>query len=173
MSEKDVLCDLDTCSISKFSIQHKNVLARVVDIIDGDTLILVFDFLGTYFKFTARLKGIDVSELHNTNDDLKKMSVIAKMRVLSLLVSDNNVASYGYLPNDRKGIRSLCETHPLLVHVDCDGFDKYGRVLVNVRTLNQSIDLSELLIKEKLAYAYSGATKKSSSEQAAYFSQKA
>ena len=163
------LRDLDLCNVSKFSIHNENVLARVVDIVDGDTMVLVFELLGEYFKFNARLKGIDVSELHNSNDDLKQVSASAKMRVLSVLLADNNVASYGYLPSDRKEIRSLCQKHPLLVYVDCDGFDKYGRVLVTIRTLNQSIDLSKLLIEEKLAYAYSGGTKKTSCQQVSYF----
>lgn len=169
MTTRDVLCDLDLGSVSKFSIHNENVLARVVDIIDGDTMVLVFELLGKFFKFNARLSGIDVSELHNSNDDLKQVSVLAKMRVLSVLLSDNNIASYGYLPSDRKGIQSLCEKYPLLVYVDCDGFDKYGRVLATVRTLNQSINLSKMLIEENFAYAYSGGKKKTSCEQVSYF----
>ena len=44
--------------------------ARLVDIIDGDTVYLVIPFLDNYFKFNTRVSGIDTPEKHGKTKEI-------------------------------------------------------------------------------------------------------
>ena len=63
----------------------------------------------------------------------------------------------------RHGIHEILDKDMVIVFVECLNFDKYGRLLANV--FFDKINLSEYLIKHKLAYHYTGDTKLTEEEQ--------
>lgn len=51
------------------------------------------------------------------------------------------------------------------VYIECKEYDKYGRLLANVYTLDKHELISDILIKEKLSYHYDGNKKLTPEEQ--------
>ena len=79
--------ELKKCSIETptFSLEGINTYAKVVSVIDGDTIVLVIPFLNTYFKFNCRLSNIDTCEIHSSNKKLKEFGIKAKYRLIELI----------------------------------------------------------------------------------------
>jgi endonuclease YncB( thermonuclease family) len=146
-----------------FSLNGIKTEARVVDVIDGDTLALVFPIFNKYFKFHIRLNGIDTCEIHSKNEILKTKGLKAKRRMIELLYPletiEDNIEIY------KKQILSLFDRYVSIVWLECLEFDKYGRLLGNVFIKDKKLNVCDVLIDEKLAYRYDGSTKLSKEEQ--------
>lgn len=115
---------------------------RVIKCYDGDTITIVFKMPNdnTIYRASVRLNGIDCPELKSNNEYEKECAKIAKQRVEALIL--NRII---YLENIKT--------------------EKYGRALADVYfKYNESskvkFHLNDLLIKERLAVAYDGGTKK-------------
>jgi endonuclease YncB( thermonuclease family) len=110
---------------------------RVVDVYDGDTITVVrrrfvVPCCPKLDSFKVRLHGIDCPELRSKNDDEKKVAIMVKEHIQTMILG--------------KVVR-------LTVH----GYDKYGRVLANVSC--QDTDISEHLLGKGFAVPYFGKTK--------------
>lgn len=117
-----------------FTLKHLVTAAKIHHVYDGDSFWMSCMFHGAPTTFKCRLQGIDTPELNSHNETEKKLALLAKGRVIDLV---NNK----------------------IVHVTCGEFDKYGRVLVDI-TLPNGKNLTQLLIDEKLGFAYDGSTKR-------------
>lgn len=110
--------------------------ARVVSVYDGDTLTLTVKkwhpFRCRIFSYKARIYGIDCPELRSKNEEERKAAVYARDKVTSL-VQDK------------------------VVDVNVRGYDKYGRVLCDIKQGKTSI--AEMLLSMGLAVPYFGKTK--------------
>jgi len=129
---QSVTLESTTSSVPFFTLKGHKCRAKVVHVYDGDTIHLVFDFLGKTFKWHTRIAHVDTPELKTKNVEEKKM---------------------GYEVRDK--LRELIDNK--LVDIVCLDFDKYGRVLAEITYNGERID--EWLIKNGYAKSYEGKTK--------------
>lgn len=120
--------------INELSLENLKINGKVVSVYDGDTVKIVFPFLGQLFKWNCRLTGVDTPELR-TRNELEKQ--------------------HGYFVRDKLREKILNK----VVEVECGDFDKYGRLLTTIYIENDNVN--EWLIKNDYAFAYDGGTKKS------------
>lgn len=115
--------------------------AKIVYIYDGDTMHVVFNALGDYYRWNCRVMGVDTPEIRTKNLKEKEM---------------------GYK------VRDILKNYFLnqIVTIKCYKFDKYGRLLIDVflpehvPNDKNSAMLSNWLIDNEYAYPYGGGTKK-------------
>lgn len=145
----------------KFSLCGVNESVRVVDVYDGDSLMIVMPCFGEYVRFPLRIDGIDTCELNSTACKTKQLALDAKAMVFKLITGQTLTAGIK--------IRDYLDQNYTLVTIGCKDFDKYGRLLAHVTTRNGD-DLAAKLIECKLATAYHGGKKLSEDEQIAVLS---
>lgn len=145
-----------------FTMNGMNTYARVVNVIDGDTLSLVIPLFDKYFKFSVRIYGIDTCEIHSNDVEIKDKGLKAKYRVIEML-SKKDIKDV--LCISRKQIIDLFNNNMSIVWIECLDFDKYGRLLANVFFDNKTKSIAEILVSEKLAYRYDGGTKLTEEQQ--------
>lgn len=145
---------------SYFSFNGLNCMTRVIDITDGDTIKTIIKFKDEYFKIVVRLNSIDTCETRSKCEENKKIGMDAKKRIYNLITGKtiDNI--------DKKIIKKELNSNCYQVYIKCYDFDKYGRVLADIYSKPDDIDsFSSILIKEKLAYVYTGKTKLTEKEQ--------
>lgn len=153
----------DAPTLSKLLCDHAT-WARVVDILDGDTVIVVFEFLGTPLKWNVRLNGIDTCELKSKDADAQDLATLAQKRLFQLLVARANTddvdACKSMMPTNRQAVRSYLQCNQTIVFMTCRGIDKYGRLLADLYAQTSSreeggayasISINATLIAEGLA----------------------
>jgi len=145
-----------------FTMNGMNTFARVVNVIDGDTLSLVIPLFDKYFKFNVRIYGIDTCEIHSNDTEIKDKGLKAKYRVIEML-SKKDIKDV--LCISRKQIIDLFNANICIVWIECLDFDKYGRLLGNVFFDNKTKNIADILVSEKLAYRYDGGTKLTEEQQ--------
>ena len=119
--------------IKEFSFKGEEKNAKVVDIYDGDTIKIVFAVNGKLYKFNCRIQHVDTPEIR-TRNKLEK--------------------EYGLKVRDKLKEKILGK----VVKVVCDDFDKYGRLLIDIKL--EDILISEWLISNNYAFSYDGGKKK-------------
>ena len=144
----------------EFNLKGCKTYGRVVDIVDGDTMVVVLPLFDKYYKFCIRLSGIDTFELKSKNQRLHEVGLKARNRVLEIISCDENITSC-----NRKDLQKICKEEVFIVWVECLDYDKYGRVLANIFKDKNELSISKILLNEKLAYEYSGGTKLTEEEQ--------
>lgn len=145
-----------------FSLNGINTFARVVNVIDGDTISLILPLFDKYFKFHVRINGIDTCEVHSDDKEIKDKGLKAKYRVIELL-SKKDIKDI--LCITRKQIIELFNNFVCVIWVECLEFDKYGRLLANVFINDKTKSIANILIDEKLAYKYDGSKKLTEEQQ--------
>jgi len=110
----------------------------VLKVYDGDTITVAsrIDNVGKIWKWPVRLRGIDCPEIRSSDEQEKKMAIIARTILKNRLIPNN--------------IGQIVE----LKNID---YDKYGRILCNVYHCDQH--LSKWMIDQCLAVKYDGGTK--------------
>ena len=147
-----------------FSLLGEKMYGRVVDIHDGDTITVILNLFGSFFKFKVRLAEIDTCEITSKVEQNKSLAIQAKVRLISLIC--NRDISNCMLLTDKKALISFLEENNHCVWLQCLQFDKFGRLLANIYCDHSSNEsFSEILIKENLAYKYEGKTKLTESQQ--------
>ena len=119
-------------SVPFFNLKGHTCRAKVVHVYDGDTLHLVFEYLGHLFKWHARIAHVDTPELKTKNLEEKKFGYEVRDKLKELI-------------NDK------------VVDVVCLDFDKYGRVLTEITYNGTRVD--KWLIDNGYAKVYEGKTK--------------
>ncbi len=139
------LKSVDHTKIPLFSFENKVIIARIVDVYDGDTCTLLFEYNGEIMKYKSRAMGYDCAEMKPKKDDPnrdqeKKLALAAKARFIELT----------------GGVDAF-------VQVKCLEFDKYGRILGYFYKMNDDVEKAEsvnaIMIKEGHGKAYDGGTK--------------
>jgi endonuclease YncB( thermonuclease family) len=156
-------------STPKFNgaLNNKFLVARVVDIYDGDTITCIINVFNEYFLFNVRLGDIDTCEIKSKNIKCKAKAQEAQNYLYELITKK--------IKNDfnfsRKHLCSLLESKVYLVNILCGTLDKYGRLLgwiFDLEDLSQdktSKSFNHILVDKKLAYLYQGDTKLTEEEQ--------
>jgi endonuclease YncB( thermonuclease family) len=128
-------------------------LSRLINVIDGDTIVCVLPVLGNFFKFNVRLRGIDTCELKSKDPSLRDKALKARDYLITRLFN------YPHRM-EKKETQKYLEDNVIIVYLHCYEFDKYGRLLADVYLgENNEFSLSEELIRENLAYPYEGGKK--------------
>jgi len=141
--------------------QNYKTWARVVDVIDGDSIIMIFPSFHEIkrpIKFNTRLADLDTAEIRDKNHNVRTQAVRARLRLIELLLQTDNFPSF----SSRADIQKYFETHPTQVWVCCRDLDKYGRVLVEVFTNESEIEsvcINKRILAEGLAQPYDGGKK--------------
>lgn len=150
-SRNKKLRDLRSCDVPMFSMKGLTVLAKVVEIYDGDTFKAIFYYPNdndkhNVVKMTCRLHGIDAPEmkplksLPNRDEHIRKAHV-ARQRLCQLLT---DCCSENQNLDDNKK----------LIQLHFKGNDKYGRCLVECE------NVQTIMIQEGLCTPYDGGRKK-------------
>ena len=129
--------DIVNNNVEELSFKNQIIECKVVSVYDGDTIKCVFPLNGKLYKWNCRINGIDTPEIRTKSVLEKELGLKARDFLREKILNKN-----------------------VIIH--CNDFDKYGRLLVNVKI--DKIDISELMIKKGFAYKYNGKTKKKWSE---------
>ena len=119
-----------------FTLNNRLIKGKCVDVYDGDTIKLVLSISldeDKLYKWNCRINRVDTPELRTKNKLEKEM---------------------GYTVRDKLREKIFNK----IVTVNCDTFDKYGRLLVEIEIDGENI--SDWLIKNEYAFKYDGGTKK-------------
>ena len=163
------LSQMDHCTYDntkEFSLKDKVIIAKVVDIYDGDTITVVINLFDNFWRFNIRLSAIDTCEMKSKNEKAKLLAYKARDRLFHLICAcDTTVADL-----NRKSLRILLNKSNYYVKLKCGDFDKYGRLLafvfpVNCKDIDERNSFNKQLVREKLAYTYMGDTKLTEEEQ--------
>jgi endonuclease YncB( thermonuclease family) len=133
--------------------------ARVVDIYDGDTIQIVIPVYDSYFRFHARLLGIDSCEMKSSLN--KCLAIKSRNRLLQLCGVECQLED----SLTRKQIQTLLQHKVSIIFAKCFGNDKYGRQLVSISLDKDTESFADILYNEKLVYHYTGGKKLSEDEQ--------
>lgn len=144
-----------------FSLKGTKTWARVVQIYDGDTITCVLPVLGAHYKFSVRMAGIDTCEMRSSNPAVMAKAIIARDRVFE---SITGLYSMGL---SKKELTEVLGREVYLVWLECQGWDKYGRLMADVHVTPDDESIAALLLREKLAYAYGGGAKLTEADQLA------
>ena len=109
--DKQRVCKINPINTEKFNLRNgKTYAAKVVRIIDGDTLVCIFKpFLSSgYYQFTIRLLNYDAPETRTLNPEEKARGLLAKSYLIHILS------------------RVKC------IYILCSEFDAFGRILGHV-----------------------------------------
>lgn len=162
ITEQLIRCNTDTVSL--FALEGR-FIGKVVEIYDGDTCKIVLPYNNILCKFICRLSGIDAPEIkprlnkENREDEIEK-AIISRNRLIELCTDVKIKTTYS-----KNECNEIVYNNTKLINIECEGFDKYGRLLVvlydvyNENNKNNK-SFNTILIDEGLAYEYNGGTKK-------------
>ena len=153
------------------SLAGLSTVARVVSVHDGDTLTVVLPAFGGYYRFHVRLDGIDACELGAERPANRMLAKMARDRLVQLvapplvppLVPPLAPPLAQAVPDTQAALEQELERVICIVTLRCGRFDKYGRVLGSVYEDARSVN--QVLLDEKLAYAYHGGRRLTEDEQ--------
>ena len=144
-----------------FSLKGIRCFSRVVSVVDGDTLNLVVPLHDSFYRFSARLSGIDTCEMKSRDMEAKSLALQARDLLFQLVTGQPIQPS-----STKKDIEDFLDDNPSIVFVECLEFDKYGRLLVNVyHDETAKLSFSDIIKGQNLGYTYSGARKLTEAEQ--------
>jgi hypothetical protein len=160
-----------------FSFNGFSTICRIINVLDGDTLVVIFHFFNNFYKFTIRLYGIDTCEIKSNNEHIRKKGLDAKNYVISLLCLSNNIQPLDITFVTKKDVKEFFNNNFIKAHISCKNFDKFGRILSEIYLYYDNNDnfekkensISFMLLNNNLAYPYFGETKLSDEEIKEYF----
>jgi len=125
-------------------------MAKVVYVVDGDTVHLVFEDPVThqYKKVIARLAHINTPELSSEPELAKRARNYLTKVVTNTVLDLNNM-------NSSKDLKSLYDTNTKLIYVRFLGKDKYSRELVELyESIEDTYSINNLMISSNYAKVY-------------------
>jgi endonuclease YncB( thermonuclease family) len=152
---------IDVCDSDVPIDKYKNfkTQSKVVRIIDGDTLVLVFlDENNTLKKRIARLNGIDAAEMH-------VFPMLARQARNYLVNVSTDIEEIDI--NDMRSSREMqadINMNKKILWCVFDDVDKYGRSLVELyyqedHCVNYALSINRMLVNAQHAIEYNGGKK--------------
>lgn len=108
--EKIKLSDCTYANTPSFNFKGKVVTAKCVKVYDGDTITVVFDMFGEYYRFNVRMDGYDSPEIKSKEKD-PEMKALEKK----------------WAREARDFLADMILNK--IVILTCRDYDKYGRIL--------------------------------------------
>lgn len=136
--------ELENCTdCPKFTFDGEVHLGKIISCYDGDTCHGVFKYNGEYKVFIIRMYGYDSPEMKPSKD--------IEENERNILIEKAHDAKHRL----EELILNKC------VYIFCKDFDKYGRILANIKlNLNDKKTVNDIMIEEGKGYPYFGGTKK-------------
>lgn len=141
-------------------LENINTQARLVNILDGDTIICIIEVNGGFYKFRARLAGVDTYEMRSKDQLIREKAELARKYVITRLCG---VEAITY---DKHKLESYLDNNPVIINIKCNSLDKYGRLLIDIfldgeteEIKNTKNTISNELISKSLGYFYNGGKK--------------
>jgi len=147
--------------ISTFSLDGREIEAKITNVYDADTCRAVFYLGDKLVKYTIRLKGIDTPEIRPKKTvEFRELEIKAakksRNRFIQLCTDQTIELDKDYKKYD---IQSKIDNNKKLVFLKCHEFDKYGRLLASIHDDISKSSFNQMLIDEGYAYKYDGGTK--------------
>ncbi len=142
---------LTLTDVDLFTFQGLKSKAKVVKILDGDTVHVLIEYNNKIIRLVCRLFGIDTPEMSKTPESAKR----ARNRLLQLCTNCN--IDLNDMTDSKVLNNNIINANTLLIDIEFMGKEKYGRELVKLYISNQCIN--DILIKESYAYEYTGGKK--------------
>ena len=124
-----------------FDFKGKKCLGKIVDVYDGDTFTGVFKYRNEFIKYKFRTYGYDSPEMK----PLKSKPDRDKEKIAAVKA--------------REAFKLVTDWENSLITLDMLGFDKYGRIVVNV--YKKKLHVNQWMIDNGHGYEYHGGTKRS------------
>lgn len=136
MSENNYqeLLEFDLNNAKSFIFENYDTIARVYKVYDGDTISILFKYKEEFIKDSCRLYGIDTPEISRTTDAEKELGYKARDYLKTLILDK-------------------------IIRVEFIDFDKYGRPLINIYSIEDNVNIVDLLIDNEYGRAYYGGKK--------------
>lgn len=147
--------------ISCFSLEGREIKAKITNVYDADTCRAVFYLADKLVKYTIRLKGIDTPEIRprktvEFREQEIKAAKKSRNRFIQLCTDQSIEIEKEY---KKKEIQNLIDNNKKIVILKCHEFDKYGRLLATIYEDTNKNSFNQTLIDEGYAYGYNGGTK--------------
>lgn len=142
-----------------FSFAGRAFYTRVLEIHDADSLKITLEFpaKNELVKVMTRLIGIDTPEIRSKDPAEKALATKARDYVAKWVLGKAFDETRSYKEAE---IKQLLWEQPSFVYVRCKEQDKYGRVLAEFYSDEESlVPLNRILIDKGYADAYDGGTK--------------
>lgn len=132
--------NIDENEIEYFTFKNKKFVAKPCHIYDGDTFSVLFYYNNQLIKHRCRCLGYDSPELHPSMKHPnrlreKELAMEAKKRFTELLTKNK------------------------LITIDCQDFDKYGRILVYAYNNVDEMSINHIMVAEGHGRIYNGGKK--------------
>lgn len=152
MSEE--LQSLDMTTIDFFSLKGLESNARLYDVIDGDTIIVIFKYGSEFAKFRVRLAAINSEELNpkQGSEEQKEEKRLRAKHASEYLTHMLCGTSADQPFKDRKVLRKYLQETCIIVDIRVNGYDKYGRILGEV--YRDDVHINSKLIEKGYAEEY-------------------
>jgi len=142
---------IDTSKIPYFNWKGKIFYARPCNIYDGDTFSICWIWKGDLIKYRCRCLGYDSPEM-------KPHKLIQGGKELVLNVNREKEKELAKAAKER--FEQLLNANSSgLIKVECDDFDKYGRILVTVWNGIEIRSINQIMLDEGHGRPYLGGTK--------------
>lgn len=140
-------------NVDDFNLNDKLLLARVVDICDGDKIVCVVHIFDNFYKFKIRLADVDIEGIKNIDSHNKELTHIARNILYMLITNDKTVNTYEIT---KKYILDKLQSKCHVVKLYCCNFDKYGRLLAYVFNKDFVFDNTEhkYLVQYNKVFSY-------------------
>ena len=151
----DKLRGMTDTKITRFSLKGNNVTAKVVQVYDGDTCDLVFDYRGQLVRYKCRLEDIDTAEL-GKKDPKGRDGKIAR-NFLAWLCTGKKAEHFTNAEASwtKTTLQKRLNENRNSVYAKLVDFDDFGRLLVTLkRPSNANKTFNQLLLDEEYATKY-------------------
>lgn len=151
-------------STPALSLSGVEARARVVSLHDGDTMTVVIEAFGGFYKYHMRLDGIDACELGAERPPNRRLALAARNRVAQLVTRSSDPP-----PAKQADLEADLDRVVRLVTVKCGQYDKYGRLLgrvfIGASSGPGAVSVNQTLLHERLVYEYHGGRRLTEEEQ--------
>ena len=156
------LVNLKDGDVEFFSFDGMEFDAKVVDVYDGDTCTVIFNFKDEPVKFKCRCKGYDSPEMKPSKniEDSKRAEIIKNAHIAKyFFINEVTNSNININENfDKSYIKSILSNNSRIVQIKTYEWDKYGRLLADFYYKGKNIN--NLMITNGHGYSYDGGTKR-------------
>lgn len=134
-------------SIQEFSFYGYNCICKVLDVIDGDTLVVAMPYNNFVYKVRVRLKDVYAPETRTRDDEEKRRGIACRERLVRLLLSSLSLPydSINCNTMTRDGIKRIFKENTVLCKLECDENDCFGRTLGTIKINENDININEMI----------------------------
>lgn len=157
--QKKELLSCQDCNINTFSLKGQQLYCKIVNIYDADTCRVVFFLNNQLVKYTLRLIGVDSPEMKPPlKDQYRRFQIKEAKKARNRLIQLSTDCEIEVETDLSKlNIQKLINSNQKIIKINCEEFDKYGRLLASI--FSEDININAKLVEEGYAYNYGGGKK--------------